>query len=63
MNAVRSGFKSRAEVVSELGYDVEEIDAEIAADNARAKKMGLDFDTIPTNLQEKNINDDAEIDE
>ncbi|MBR1734697.1 MAG: phage portal protein [Alphaproteobacteria bacterium] len=63
MNAVRIGFKSRAEVVSELGYDVEEIDAEIASDNARAKKMGLDFDTIPTNLQEKNINDDAEIDE
>jgi capsid protein len=27
MNAVRCGFKSRAEVVSELGYDIEEIDA------------------------------------
>ena len=26
MEAVRCGFKSRAEVVSELGYDVEEID-------------------------------------
>jgi lambda family phage portal protein len=47
MNAVRCGFKSRAEVVSELGYDIEEIDAEIAADNERAKKLGLIFDSIP----------------
>ena len=47
MNAVRCGFKSRAEVVSELGYDVEEIDAEIAADNERAKNLGLNFDTTP----------------
>jgi capsid protein len=46
MNAVRCGFKSRAEVVSELGYDIEEIDAEIAADNERAKKMGLNFDVM-----------------
>jgi len=46
-NAVCCGFKSRAEVVSELGYDVEEIDAEIAADNERAKKLGLHFDTSP----------------
>lgn len=45
MNAVRCGFKSRAEVVSELGYDVEEIDAEIFADNERAKSLGLNFDT------------------
>jgi capsid protein len=30
--AVRNGFKSRSEVVSELGYDVEEIDQEIAED-------------------------------
>jgi lambda family phage portal protein len=47
MNAVRCGFKSRAEVVSEFGYDIEEIDAEIAADNERAKKLGLILDSIP----------------
>lgn len=47
MTAVRCGFKSRAEVVSELGYDVEEIDAEIATDNERAKNLGLNFDTTP----------------
>jgi capsid protein len=45
MHAVRCGFKSRAEVVSELGYDIEEIDAEISADNDRAKKMNLHFDS------------------
>jgi len=30
--AVRNGFKSRAEVVSELGYGIEEIGQEIAED-------------------------------
>ncbi|GHU19508.1 phage portal protein [Alphaproteobacteria bacterium] len=59
MNAVRCGFKSRAEVVSELGYDIEEIDAEISADNERAKKMGLIFDS--QNINEEN--DDPEVDE
>ncbi len=33
---MRAGFKSRAEAVSEQGYDAGEIDREIAADNARA---------------------------
>ncbi len=46
MMAVRNGFKSRSEVVSESGYDVEEIDAEIKKDNERAKSFGLNFDTI-----------------
>ena len=45
--AVRNGFKSRAEVVSELGYDTEEIDQEIAADNARADQAGLILDSDP----------------
>ena len=43
--AVRAGFKSRAEVVSEQGYDAEAIDREIAADNARARALGLSYDT------------------
>jgi lambda family phage portal protein len=59
MNAVRCGFKSRAEVVSELGYDIEEIDAEIAADNERAKGFGLFFDSIPKTENK----DDTEADE
>lgn len=45
--AVRSGFKTRAEVVSEQGYDVEEIDREIAADHARADALGLVLDSDP----------------
>ncbi len=43
--AVRNGFKSRSEVVSELGYDVEEIDQEIAEDQKRADSFGLCFDS------------------
>ena len=47
MMAVRAGFKSRAEVVSEQGYDAEAIDQEIAADNSRADALGLSYDTDP----------------
>lgn len=43
--AVRNGFKSRSEVVSELGYDVEEIDQEIAEDQKRADSFNLSFDS------------------
>jgi capsid protein len=51
--AVRNGFKSRSEVVSEMGYDVEEIDQEIAEDQRRANDLGLSFDT--------EINSNAEV--
>jgi lambda family phage portal protein len=43
--AVRNGFKSRSEVVSEYGYDAEEIDDEIKKDNARADEIGVIFDS------------------
>lgn len=43
--AVRCGFKSRSEVISELGYDAEEIDLEISEDNKRADSLGLQFDS------------------
>ena len=39
--AVRAGFISRSEVVSQGGYDAETIDREIAADNERADSLGL----------------------
>ena len=39
--AVRNGFKSRSEVVSEMGYDADDIDEEIYDDNQRAKALGL----------------------
>jgi lambda family phage portal protein len=42
---IRAGFKSRRGMVSEAGDDVEQIDAEIAADNARADRDGLSFDS------------------
>jgi len=45
--AIRAGLISRSEAVSELGYDAEEIDREIARDNARADDLGLVFDTDP----------------
>lgn len=45
--AVRNGFKSRSEVISELGYDAEEIDQEIAADNNRADEAGFVLDSDP----------------
>ncbi|GFR24131.1 phage portal protein, lambda family [Trichonephila clavata] len=50
--AVRNGFKSRSEVVSELGYDIEEIDQEIAEDQRRASELGLNFDSDVTTNQE-----------
>jgi len=58
--AVRAGFKSRAEVVSEQGYDAEAIDREIAADNARADEMGLEYDSDPRRGASKPSSDSEE---
>ena len=42
----RAGFTSRSRIVKEItGADAEVIDAEIAADKARADKLGLQFDS------------------
>jgi lambda family phage portal protein len=43
--AVRNGFASRASIVSELGEDPQAVDAQQAADNARADALGLKFDS------------------
>ena len=45
VRSVRAGFTSRARIASEQGEDIEEIDAEIAEDQARAKRLGLVFDS------------------
>ena len=45
--AIRAGLMSRSEAISAFGYDAEEIDREIAADNARADALGLMLDTDP----------------
>ncbi len=47
MVAVRAGFKPRSAVINEMGYDEEDVDRQIAADNARADSLGLTFDTDP----------------
>lgn len=39
--AVASGFTSRSAIISEMGYDPEIVDAEIAADNERAAGLGI----------------------
>lgn len=40
---LRLGLKSRRQAVAEQGWDVEALDAEIAADRARERGLGLDF--------------------
>lgn len=45
--AVRSGFISRSQVVLKNGEDPEEVDGQIASDNARADQLELVFDTDP----------------
>lgn len=40
---IAAGLKSRRQAVAELGYSIEELDSEIAADQAREKSLGLTF--------------------
>jgi len=42
--AINAGLKSRAQAISERGYDAEQVDAEIAADKGRSDGLGLSFD-------------------
>ncbi len=63
--AIRCGFKSRAQVVSERpgGRDIEDVDNEISEDNIRADAMGLVFDTDPRQTEEDGaLQADSEID-
>lgn len=48
--AVRAGFKSREQVISARGEDIELIDAQQAADNARADALGLKFESDARDL-------------
>jgi capsid protein len=47
VTAIRAGLLSRSEAISSFGYDAEDIDREIAADNARADSLGLVFESDP----------------
>jgi lambda family phage portal protein len=39
--ALRNRLRSRSEIIAERGYDAEDVDAEIAADAARLKALGI----------------------
>ena len=45
VKAIRAGLISRTDAAQASGYDPEVIDAQIAADNARADGLGLSFDS------------------
>lgn len=47
VEAVTAGLMSRREAVAARGIDIEALDAEIAADKARADGLGLTFTTMP----------------
>jgi len=49
--AIRAGLTSRSEAISAYGYDAEDVDREIASDNARADALGLVFDSDPRHDQ------------
>lgn len=44
---IDAGLKSRTQALAERGYDAEQVDAEIAADKAREKSLGLSFGSTP----------------
>jgi len=46
-DAVRCGFMSRDQVIATLGSDAEVVDAQNAADNERADRYGLIYDSDP----------------
>lgn len=44
---IQHGLKSRSQAVAERGYDVENVDAEQAADRARERELGLVYGAAP----------------
>ena len=46
MMEVNAGFNSRSEMVLRQGYDAETVDTENAADQARARALGLNYKTL-----------------
>lgn len=51
VTAIRAGLLSRSEAIASFGYDAEDVDREIAADNARADALGLVFESDPRHDQ------------
>ncbi|GIK34539.1 MAG: phage portal protein [Gammaproteobacteria bacterium] len=57
--AIRAGLMSRSEAISAFGYDAEDVDQEIAADNHRADDLGLIFDSDPRYTSREGSSRDA----
>ena len=53
--AIRAGLKSRSMSINETGMDEEEVDRQIAKDNARADQLGLVFDSDPRKTTPKGL--------
>lgn len=45
---INAGLTSRKKAVAERGWNVDDLDAEIAADRQRETSLGLSFDAVPT---------------
>ncbi|OSM04152.1 putative phage portal protein of lambda family [Magnetofaba australis IT-1] len=45
IEAIKAGLKSRSDVIESEGYDAEEVDRRIAADQQRERELGLSFET------------------
>jgi len=43
---IEAGLKSRTQALAERGYDADQVDAEIAADRARERQLGLSFASV-----------------
>ncbi len=54
--AVRNKFKSRAEVIAERGYDIEDVDREIEADNAKPANLPVSDAPAPAETTEETAN-------
>lgn len=69
---IEAGLKSRTQAIAERGYDAEQVDAEIAREREREKRLGLDFrrpgspaqgpGTTDTNETDPNAGDPAPAD-
>ena len=60
MEQIDAGLKSRSQAIAERGFDAEQVDAEIAADKARERKLGLSFSSAAAAPEPAAPSDDAE---
>lgn len=60
---IGAGLMSRRQAVAALGFNVEKLDAEIAADRRRESTLGLSFEQSPTPAATQEVKHDAENDD